>query len=46
MEWLREDSRFELTAIGDYLQRFPPDPTRACHIEPGSWAATTAIRSS
>ncbi|MFO1145698.1 MAG: hypothetical protein U1E33_03655 [Rhodospirillales bacterium] len=38
VEWLREDSRFELTAIGDYLQRFPPDPTRACHIEPGSWS--------
>ncbi|MFO1112892.1 MAG: hypothetical protein U1E35_03135 [Rhodospirillales bacterium] len=38
VEWLQGDPRFELTAIGDYLQRFPPDPARACHIEPGSWS--------
>lgn len=38
VEWLHQDQRFELTAIGDYLQRFPPDPARSVHIEPGSWA--------
>ncbi len=36
--WLQQDSRFELTTVEDYLQRFPPDPTQVCHIEPGSWA--------
>ncbi|MBK8174139.1 MAG: glycosyl hydrolase family 57 [Rhodospirillales bacterium] len=36
--WLQEDPRFELTAIRDYLDRFPPDPAQAVHIEPGSWA--------
>jgi len=38
VRWLREDPRFELTTIDDYLQRFPPDPTHAIHIEPGSWS--------
>ncbi len=38
LEWLKQDSRFELIGIADYLQRFPPDPERAVHIEPGSWS--------
>jgi hypothetical protein len=38
VRWLNEDDRFELTGIRDYLERFPPDPTRAVHIEPGSWS--------
>ncbi len=38
VEWLQSDPRFELTAIGDYLQRFPPDPQHTVHIEPGSWS--------
>jgi hypothetical protein len=38
VEWLRQDSRFELTTTEDYLQRFPPDPSQVVHIEPGSWA--------
>jgi hypothetical protein len=38
VEWLRGDPRFELTTTEDYLRRFPPDPSRAVHIEPGSWA--------
>ncbi|MFM8333795.1 MAG: glycosyl hydrolase family 57 [Candidatus Methylumidiphilus sp.] len=38
VEWLKEDPRFELTTVEDYLQRFPPDPAHAVHIEPGSWA--------
>ncbi len=38
VEWLHEDPRFELTGIGDYLDRFPPDPESAVHVEPGSWA--------
>ncbi len=38
VEWLREDPRFELTTVEDYLQRFPPDPANTVHIEPGSWA--------
>jgi len=38
VEWLKEDPRFELTTVEDYLQQFPPDPAHAAHIEPGSWA--------
>ena len=38
VEWLQQDRRFELTTVEDYLQRFPPDPARTIHIEPGSWA--------
>ncbi len=38
LRWLREDPRFELTTSEDYLQRFPPDPSDAIHLEPGSWS--------
>ncbi|MCP5363731.1 MAG: glycosyl hydrolase family 57 [Hyphomicrobiales bacterium] len=38
VEWIQGDPRFELTTIRDYLDRFPPDPDQAVHIEPGSWA--------
>jgi hypothetical protein len=38
VRWLKSDPRFELTTIRDYLQRFPPDPKTAVHIEPGSWS--------
>ncbi len=38
VEWLQEDPRFELTTTADYLQRFPPDPERAVHLEPGAWS--------
>jgi hypothetical protein len=38
VEWLQRDRRFELTTAEDYLQRFPPDPERVIHVEPGSWA--------
>ncbi|MGR9100593.1 MAG: glycosyl hydrolase family 57 [Gammaproteobacteria bacterium] len=38
VRWLKEDPRFELTGIEDYLERFPPDPSRVVHIEPGSWS--------
>jgi hypothetical protein len=38
VQWLQEDPRFELTTVSDYLDRFPPNPDNACHIEPGSWA--------
>ena len=38
VEWLKNDPRFEFTTIGDYLDRFPADPDRAVHIEPGSWS--------
>lgn len=38
VRWLQEDSRFELTTVLDYLDRFPPDPASAAHIEPGSWS--------
>ncbi len=38
VDWLHQDPRFELTGIRDYLQRFPPDPANAVHIEPGSWS--------
>ena len=38
VQWLREDPRFELTTVEDYLQRFPPDPASVAHLEPGSWS--------
>ena len=38
VEWLKDDPRFELITVDDYLQQFPPDPARAIHIEPGSWS--------
>jgi len=38
VRWLQEDPRFELTSMRDYLERFPPDPAHAVHIEPGSWS--------
>jgi len=38
VEWIKEDPRFELITIDDYLDQFPPDPSCAVHIEPGSWA--------
>jgi hypothetical protein len=38
VEWIREDPRFELTTIDDYLERFPPDPAKAVHVEPGAWS--------
>ena len=38
VQWLQGDPRFELTTVHDYLDRFPPDPNQAAHIEPGSWS--------
>ncbi len=38
VRWLREDKRFELITVQDYLDRFPPDDRVSVHIEPGSWA--------
>lgn len=36
--WLHEDPRFELIGVSDYLERFPPDPAQAVHVEAGSWS--------
>ncbi len=38
VEWLKQDQRFELTTMLDYLARFPVDETRAEHVEPGAWS--------
>jgi len=38
VEWLRSDTRFELTTIRDYLDRFPPAPDDTMHVEPGAWS--------
>lgn len=38
IEWLQQDPRFELIGIADYLERFPPDPDQAVHVEAGSWS--------
>jgi Glycosyl hydrolase family 57 len=38
VQWLEGDPRFEFSTIADYLDRFPPDPNQAAHIEPGSWS--------
>lgn len=38
LDWLRGDPRFELITSSEYLDRFPPDPAQAVHIEAGSWS--------
>ncbi|MBN1604201.1 MAG: hypothetical protein JW915_21500 [Chitinispirillaceae bacterium] len=38
VNWIKNDPRFELTTIDDYLKMFPPDESVAVHIEPGSWS--------
>lgn len=38
VKWLRTEPRFQLITIDDYLQQFPPDPSKTVHIEPGSWS--------
>jgi hypothetical protein len=38
VEWLKQDARFELTTILDYLARFPVDPSTTIHLESGSWS--------
>lgn len=38
VEWLKEDSRFELTTIHDYLERFPIASDESIHVESGSWS--------
>lgn len=38
VEWIRNDPRFELTTIEDYLREFPPDESTTFHVEPGSWS--------
>lgn len=38
VDWLRNDQRFELTTVLDYLDRFPVDPENVEHVEPGSWS--------
>ncbi len=36
--WLKDDPRFELTTIRDYLDRFAPDPSDEIHVESGAWS--------
>ncbi|NLE01298.1 MAG: glycosyl hydrolase family 57 [Fibrobacter sp.] len=38
VNWIKNDPRFELTTIDDYLKNFPPDKNSTVHIEPGSWS--------
>jgi hypothetical protein len=38
VDWLRQDPRFELTTVFDYLDRFPVDPNHVEHVEPGAWS--------
>lgn len=38
VQWLKNDPRFELISIQDYLDLYPPDPANTVHIEPGSWS--------
>ena len=38
VDWIKGDPRFELTTTEDYLVRFPPDPSKMVHIEPGAWS--------
>jgi hypothetical protein len=38
VDWLRNDQRFELTTVLDYLERFPVDESSSEHVEPGSWS--------
>lgn len=36
--WIKNDPRFELTTIEDYLNKYPPDPSNQVHLEPGAWS--------
>ena len=38
VHWLRNDARFELTTVLDYLDRFPVSEEDVVHVEPGSWS--------
>ncbi|MGC4063363.1 MAG: hypothetical protein QM784_01655 [Polyangiaceae bacterium] len=38
VDWLKQDGRFELTTVFDYLDRFPVDPNNVEHVEPGAWS--------
>lgn len=38
VEMCRNDPRFQLVTIKDYLEKFPVDPNNKVHLEPGSWA--------
>jgi hypothetical protein len=38
VEMCRDDRRFQLITIKDYLHQFPVDPKNRAHVEPGSWA--------
>ncbi len=38
VEMCRNDPRFQLVGIQDYLHQFPVDPSNKVHIEAGSWA--------
>ncbi len=38
VEMCRNDQRFQLVTVKDYLQRFPVDPANRVHLEAGAWA--------
>lgn len=38
VEMCRNEPRFRLITIKDYLHQFPVDPQNIVHLEPGSWA--------
>ena len=38
VEMCRNDQRFQLITIKDYLHQFPVAPNNLVHVEPGSWA--------
>lgn len=38
IDWLKQNpTRFQVTAIQDYIDRFPPADGDVAHVEPGSW---------
>ena len=38
INWVQNDSDYEVTTVADYLDRFPPAANDVIHVEPGSWA--------
>ena len=43
IEWLEEyPDRFQVTTVQDYLDKYPPDPSDAVHVQDGSWLGADA----
>lgn len=37
VNWATGNANYNVTTVQDYLDRFPPDPTKTVYVGPGSW---------